>query len=276
MVLKLTLIRLFDFVIFYLNLKYMVKKVYQWAKNRLTPAVFIVVLINVFVALLFAVIQLLTNVELQFTFSMYPTYSNDFHVYQLFTFMFVHSTDLLHVIMNVFFILMFAPFMERKLGATKFILAYFICAWMGFLFINYSYYKDKSIVEKSIRAIGINPNSIPLDNRHVVKLDYLSSLEPKEQKIVRDYNWITSKSNGASGALFGFIVFYLFLNLLNYRKIIYLLIGLYLVYGNVSLYFAFPRLSDGSVYAHLGGMFGGLLLTIWFFWNQKKTFLKKE
>jgi membrane associated rhomboid family serine protease len=49
-----------------------------------------------------------------------------------------------------------------------------------------------------------------------------------------------------------------------------------LVYDNVSLYFAFPRLSDGSVYAHLGGMFAGLLLTIWFFWNQKKTFLKKE
>lgn len=248
----------------------MFKKAINWTKARVTPAVFIVVLINLFIALLFTLIQFLTSNELQFTFSTYPTYSEYFHVYQLFTFMFVHSTDLMHVIMNVFFIVMFAPFMVRILGSSKFILAYFLMAWMGFLFINYSYHQNKYIIEKNILSEGIHPSQISLDNDHSVSIDYLSRLTPKKQTIVREYNHVTSKTNGASGALYGIIIFYLALNCLNHRKIIYLLFGVYLVSGNIYEFFLMAPLRNGSVYAHLGGMFGGILVVIWFLWNKKR------
>jgi membrane associated rhomboid family serine protease len=250
----------------------LMKKLKKFIQNRilinLTPAVKLIVLINIGVALFCYLFELITGYELQYLISIYPTYSEHFHFYQLFTFLFVHSTNPTHIIFNVLFLLLFAPFFERKFGFRKFIVGYFICAWIGFIFTNYSYYSDKEIVEKRISATGINPKTIPLNEMHEVDRIYFSQLNDKQQIAVEEYNNVTSKTNGASGALFGFTVFYLFLNILNYRKIIFIALGFHLLYGNLEAFLQPSSLMNGSCFAHFGGMIGGFLF-VCYYWITK-------
>lgn len=234
----------------------------------LTPAVKYIVLINIGVSLVCYLFELITGYELQYLISIYPTYSEHFHIYQLFTFLFVHSTNPAHIVFNVLYLLLFAPFFERKLGFRKFIVGYFICAWIGFIFINYSYHIDKETVEKRISAIGINPKTIPLNDTHEVDQIYFSMLNKKEKFAVEDYNYVTSKTHGASGALSGFIVFYLFLNILNYRKIIFNALGFFLLYINYESFLQPSSLINGSCMAHFGGMLGGFLF-VCYYWVYK-------
>jgi membrane associated rhomboid family serine protease len=241
--------------------------------DRLTPAVKYLLLINLGVSVFFYLFFLITGIELQYYFSIYPTYSEHFHLYQLFTFLFVHSTNPTHIVYNVLYLLLFAPFFERKFGFRKFIVGYFICAWIGFLFINYSYYRDKEIVEKRISATGINPKTIPLNEMHKVDQIYFSQLNEKEKIAVEEYNEVTSKTQGSSGALFGFVVFYLFLNSLNYRKILFVALGFHLLYSNLEVFFQPSSLSHGSCFAHFGGMLGGFLFVCYYWFNK---FMEKE
>ena len=255
----------------------LMKKLKNFIQNRilinLTPAVKLIVSINIGVALFCDLFELITGYELQYLISIYPTYSEHFHFYQLFTFLFVHSTNPTHIVFNVLFLLLFAPFFERKFGFRKFIVGYFICAWIGFIFINYSYYRDKEIVEKRISATGINPKTIPLNEMHEVDQIYFSKLNEKEKVAVEEYNDVTSKTQGSSGALFGFVVFYLFLNSLNYRKILFVALGFYLMYSNLEVFFQPSSLSHGSCFAHFGGMLGGFVC-VCFYWLNK--FMDKE
>ena len=250
------------------------KKIKSFIQNRivknLTPAVKYIVLINIGVSLLCFFFELIFGYELQFLISIYPTYSEHFHFYQLFTFLFVHSTNPTHIIFNVLYLLLFAPFFERKLGFRKFIIGYFICAWIGYIFINYSYYSDKEIVEKRISATGINPKTIPLDDRHKVDDVFFATLNEKQKIAVEEYNYVTSKTNGASGALFGFTVFYLFLNILNFKKIIFIALGFHLLYSNLEAFLEPSSLMNGSCLAHFGGMIGGFFFVCYYWFNQKK------
>jgi membrane associated rhomboid family serine protease len=250
------------------------KKLKDFIQNRimknLTPAVKYLVLINIGVFLLCLLFELIFGYELQFYISTYPTYSEHFHFYQLFTFLFVHSTNPTHLVFNVLYLLIFAPFFERKLGFRKFIIAYFVCAWIGFIFINYSYYQDKEIVEKRIIATGINPKTIRLNDRHEVDNAFFATLNEKQKIAVEEYNYVTSKTNGASGALFGYITFYLFLNILNFRKIIFNALGFYLLYSNLEVFLEPSSLMNGSCLAHFGGMLGGLLFILYYWLYQKR------
>ena len=250
------------------------KKITIFIQNRIvkniTPAVKYIVLINIGVSLLCLLFGLIFGYELQFYISAYPTYSEHFHFYQLFTFLFVHSTNPTHIIFNVLYLLLFAPFFERKLGFRKFIIGYFICAWIGYIFINYSYYSDKEIVEKRISAIGINPKTIPLDDRHKVDDVFFATLNEKQKIAVEEYNYVTSKTHGASGALFGFTVFYLILNILNFKKIIFIALGFHLLYSNLEAFLEPSSLMNGSCLAHFGGMIGGFLFVCYYWFYQKK------
>ncbi len=250
------------------------KKLKNFIQNRilinLTPAVKLIVSINIGVALFCYLFELITGYELQYLISTYPTYSEHFHVYQLFTFLFVHSTNPTHIVFNVLYLLLFAPFFERKLGFRKFIVGYFICAWIGFIFINYSYYRDKEIVEKRISATGINPNKIRLNDRHEVDDDYFATLNEKQKIAVKEFNFVTSKTNGASGALFGFTVFYLFLNILNYRKLLFVVLGFHILYSNLEVFLQPSSLMNGSCLAHFGGMLGGMLFLEYFWYTSFK------
>lgn len=237
-------------------------KIKNWIRNGLTPAVKIVVIINISVSLLFYFSEILVGFDPRYLFSAYPTYSNHFHVYQLLTFMFVHSTNPAHVIFNVLFLIIFSPSVEKKFGFRNYILIYMVCAWIGYLFINKSYAMNKEIVEKSIISLGINPEKIPLNERHEVNEEYMSKLNSKQKIAVEKYNYITSKTNGASGALYGIVLVYILINFFNFRKILFLALAFYFVYQNFENFLEPNDLINGSSFAHFGGMIGGLILGI--------------
>ena len=56
------------------------------------------------------------NYKLQNYLGFYPTYSENFNPLQLITDMFTHSTDVNHIFFNMLFFLIFAPFVENKIG----------------------------------------------------------------------------------------------------------------------------------------------------------------
>jgi membrane associated rhomboid family serine protease len=96
-------------------------------------------------------------------------------------------------------------------------------------------------------------------------------LNEKEKIAVEEYNYVKSKTHGASGALSGFIVFYLFLNILNYRKIILIALGFHLLYINYESFLQPSSLMNGSCIAHFGGMLGGFLFVCYYWLYQMKN-----
>jgi len=59
-------------------------------------------------------------------FGLYYFGSDNFHVYQLLTYMFMHGS-LLHVLMNMFMLWMFGSVIEQALGAKRFLFYYIFC-----------------------------------------------------------------------------------------------------------------------------------------------------
>jgi membrane associated rhomboid family serine protease len=189
--------------------------------------------------------------------------------------MFVHSIDPSHIVFNVLLLLVFSPFLEKKFGPRAFILIYVVCAWIGYIFINQSYLINKEIVEKRIISTGINIKDIRLNNRHEVDQNYLDKLNEKQSIAVQEYNHITSKTNGASGALFGIVVIYILLNLKNFKKIFFIALGFYMLYLNLDSFLEPSALTNGSCYAHFGGMLGGFIVVlISLFFDLKKSNLR--
>jgi len=219
--------------------------------------------INVFVYVLCLVVFDVSNVRLQNYLGMYPTYSDNFNPLQLITNMFTHSMGLSHLFFNMLFFLIFAPFVENKFGTKLFIVIYFICGFLGNVFVTYNYYESKPIIEKSINSVGINIKDIKVSN-FLVDESYLSTLSPNQSEVVKDYNNIISKTYGASSALFGIILIYLLFNITNIKKILYNILAIHLIYVVVNGFIYNSVITSGSDYSHVGGLFGGLLIYILF------------
>jgi hypothetical protein len=141
---------------------------------------------------------------------------------------------------------------------------------MGFVFINHSYYLNKSTIERDIVTVGIKPNSIKLDNENHVDSAYLSSLKRNQLESVKNYNHVTSKTHGSSGFMFGIIIMYLLYNWRNFKKIIPIFLGGYLIFQNIEELLLDDRILNGSIFAHFGGMFGGLICFIIFIIFENK------
>jgi len=239
-------------------------------KNTNTTGVRFVLFTCVLVYLIFFLVDLIFNYDLRFVFSAYPTYSENFHFYQIFTSLFVHSSNIIHILFNLIFLTIFIPFVEQKIGFKKLLFVIFFSGIIGFFFINYSYYLNKSIIEREIVSVGIDPNAIKLDNENHVDSAYLSSLKPNQIKSVENYNHVTSKTHGSSGFMFGIILMYLLYNWSNYKKIIPIFLGGYLIFQNIEELLLDEKITNGSVYAHFGGMLGGLICFIIFIIQEKK------
>jgi membrane associated rhomboid family serine protease len=223
--------------------------------------------INIFVYLLFLITNNLIGVKLHNYFGVYPTYSDNFNPIQIVSSMFVHKLDISHLFGNMLVFLIFAPFIEKKFGTKFFIFTYLICGVFAYTFINYSYLKNKPTIEQSIIKVGVNVEDIKITN-HSIDENYLSKLNRVQRNKVLDYQYVISKSYGASGAIGGMILIYMLFNIKNLKKILYILLGSYIVYLTMDGINQNNTLLNGSHYAHAGGMFGGLI--IYLFYKTKK------
>lgn len=173
--------------------------------------------------------------------------SNDFHLWQLVTYMFMHG-GYMHILMNMFMLWMFGMVMENVWGSKKFLLYYMVTGIGAGLcqeLAQYASYMAEGL--NHYQYVATEMGRIPMEN-------YLS-------------RWTTV---GASGAVYGVLLAF-GLTFPNERMfIIPIPIPLkakWIIFGSIAieLFSAMGTSNDGVAHlAHLGGMlFGYLLIRYW-------------
>jgi len=215
---------------------------------------FVVYIITVFVELSY-------KVRLQDYLGAYPTYSDNFNPLQIISRLFIHKSNITHLVINTIIFLIFSPFVENKFGTKRFIIVYLLCGIISYVFMDYASYKNKIKIESSITNVGVNISDIKIKN---FKIDdeYLSTLNLKQKNVVKLYSNVLTKTVGASSAISGIVFIYLFFNIRNFRKklpiILSILIGCYLTMNFIKSneFIITPN------YGHFGGLVGGILISL--------------
>ena len=183
--------------------------------------------------------------------------ASDFHIYQFFTYMFMHdsssfSSGITHIFFNMFSLWMFGILLERVMGAKRYIFFYLSCG-LGAALVQELVWQFAFGDLSGYTGVNTGTEVIPID---------------------QFYNFLITV--GASGAVFGILLAFgvLFPNIPIYIMFIpipvkakWVVIG----YGVVELLFGVTRTMDNVAhFAHLGGMlFGALIL---FYWKKKGVF----
>ncbi len=187
--------------------------------------------------------------------------ASDFNVLQVFTYMFMHSTqNFAHILFNMFTLFMFGGLLERTLGSKRFLFYYLSCG------------VGAALVQEAVWALtweGIFAKMMHVDSATFQQILAHSS---KEQVADALNSFITV---GASGAIFGVLLAFgmLFPNLPTYLMFIpvpikakWMVIG----YGVLELLIGLSQANDGVAhFAHLGGMLFGFII-IWY-WKKNNV-----
>ena len=173
--------------------------------------------------------------------------ASDFHVYQFFTYMFLHG-GFTHILFNMFALWMFGSVIERVWGPKKFLFYYIVCGVGAGLTQEMVQYADYAI--QGLAAYQyVNTGTVQMTTETYINL------------------WTTI---GASGAVYGILLAFgmifpnerLFIIPFPFPiKAKWLILG-YIV---IELFSAMSGPGDGVAHmAHLGGMlFGFLLIRYW-------------
>lgn len=192
--------------------------------------------------------------------------ASDFNLAQVFTYMFVHSTDgIAHLFFNMFTLFMFGITLERVLGGKRYLFFYLSCG-IG-----------AAIVQEIVwyfcwESIFIKP---------IANLNGISLLDAKEAirqavNMGHDLPFLNSLVTvGASGAIYGVLLAFgmIFPNRPLYLMFVpvpikakWMVIG----YGLIELALGLASARDGVAhFAHLGGMIFGFLI-LWY-WKRNGT-----
>lgn len=211
--------------------------------------------------------------------------SENFHVFQIFTYMFLHA-DFGHVFFNMFALFMFGPMLEHFWGPKKFLIFYLVTGLgAAFIYSLVTFYKMYEL-QNAISVYVANPNpdafvifvnKFGLRNFNFVNEFAQNSSDPL--LINRSLQFVNEvfivKSNvpmiGASGAVFGILMAYgmtfpqteLFIFPLPFPIKAWVYVT---CYGIIELYSG-VRASEGdnvAHFAHLGGMiFAFIMIRMW-------------
>ena len=174
--------------------------------------------------------------------------ASDFHVYQLFTYMFMHG-NFWHLFFNMFALWMFGNTLENSWGPKRFLLFYILCGLGAGLMQEGVQYIEYVTKLSSYQNVNMGGAIIPMS-------EYL--------------NYMTTV--GASGAVYGLLLAFgmMFPNSLIYLyfaipiKAKWFVIG----YAVIELLNGIGASGDqGAHFAHLGGMLVGLIIIL--IWRKK-------
>lgn len=191
------------------------------------------------------------NIDLQNILGLHFILSDDFKLYQLITYMFIHSTPSpTHIFFNMFAVYMFGRIIENTWGPSKFLTYYLITGIGAAAVQQLAWWFDlRELLSSTYEAVNIGGMTI------ISKADFLNQLV----------------TIGASGAVFGILLafgmlypnvplFIMFIPIPIKAK--YIVIG----YGIIELFSGISNFTGDNVahFAHLGGMlFGYLLIKLW-------------
>lgn len=261
---------------------------------RLTPTVKVILIINFALFGLEAFLRL----PLGDIFGMRVIFSDDFAIYQPFTYMWMHG-GFNHIIGNMLAVFFFGPMLETAWGSKRFLQFYLICGIGAGVLFGAVDFIEKYPLKQDAEAYTQNPNPddfytfiLDHDVRSYGAYDWFESMynlheqyadNPENQALAnatvssvnRVYEEVIGINMvGASGAVFGILLAFamLFPNTQIYIYFLFPVKAKYLVlfYGLYELYSEFQRTPGDNVahLAHLGGMLVAfILLKIW----QKDT-----
>ena len=192
----------------------------------------------------FLAMTLLDEIRIYELFALFPVPSPFFEIWQPVTYMFMHG-DFSHLFFNMFALWMFGRGLEQELGTKRFLIYYLVC--------------------------GIGAALVQLGTAQI-DLMRLSDASIAYQQ------YLCTPTVGASGAVFGLL---LALGMLHPNATIMLLIPpipmkakwFVIIYGLVELIFGVSgRMDSVAHFAHIGGMFWGWLLLMWWKYQDGKRY----
>ena len=172
----------------------------------------------------------------------------DFHIYQFFTYMFMHA-NLSHLFFNMFALWMFGRTLEYELGTKRFLTYYFVC------------------------GIGAALVQLAMAEIDIARLAEGSQLY---------WQYLCAPTLGASGSVFGLLLAF---GMLHPNATIMLLFPpipmkakwFVIIYGLIELLFGISgRMDNVAHFAHLGGMFWGWLLLLWWRYQARRRFYQNN
>ena len=200
-----------------------------------SPAVFNLLIAN---AVAYLAVMLLSNETLYGLFALFPIESPFFKIWQPVTYMFLHG-GFSHLFFNMFALWMFGRGLEQEMGTKRFLIYYFVCG-IG-----------AALVQLAMAEIDI----ATIDSAHELMM------------------YLCTPTVGASGAVFGLLLAF---GMLHPNDVIMLMIPpipmkakwFVVLYGVIELLLIIFSPNDGVAhFAHLGGMFFGWLLLLW--WQRR-------
>ena len=205
------------------------------------PAVLNLLIANFIV---YMAMMLLDENRIYELFALFPVKSPWFEIWQPLTYMFMHG-NFSHLFFNMFALWTFGRGLEQEMGTKRFLIYYFVCG---------------------IGAALVQLGTAELD---LLRMPFMSLA-------YQQYLW--TPTVGASGAVFGLLLAF---GMLHPNATIMLLIPpiplkakwFVVVYGLIELIFGVTGSFDSVAhYAHLGGMFWGWLLLMWWRRQDRKRF----
>lgn len=207
-----------------------------------TPVVYNLLIANVVAYL--ATMLLDTN-QMYALFALFPIGSPFFEVWQPITYMFLHG-DFSHIFFNMFALWMFGRGLEMEIGSKRFFIYYFTC------------------------GIGAALVQLGMAEVDIMNMESQGAI----------WNYMLTPTVGASGAVFGLLLAF---GMMHPNATIMLLIPpipmkakwFVVIYGIIELLLIIFQAQDGIAhFAHLGGMFWGWLLML--FWQRRDRNRNKE
>jgi membrane associated rhomboid family serine protease len=203
--------------------------------------------------------------------ALYPFQSEAFQPWQLVTHFFMHSThSIMHIVFNMFALVMFGSHLERIWGPQRFLLYYFVSA-LGAALLHglVSYLRIEQVMA------GMSPaevNEVLANGRDAI----LKGYNYNNLGMAQLNGMLNTPMVGASGAVFGILAgfAYLFPNtelMLMFPPIPIKAKWFVLGYAALELYLGFANNPYDNVahFAHLGGALFGFGLV--YYWQRNKN-----
>lgn len=210
-------------------------------RPKTPPAVLNLLIAN---CVVFLAMMLLDENRIYELFALFPVPSPWFEIWQPVTYMFMHG-NFSHLFFNMFALWMFGRGLEQEMGTKHFLVYYFVC------------------------GIGAGLVQLGMAQIDLMRLSDMS---------IAYHQYLWTPTVGASGAVFGLLLAF---GMLHPNATIMLLIPpipmkakwFVVIYGLVELFFGVSGSMDSVAhFAHLGGMFWGWLLLMWWRYQHRKRY----
>lgn len=235
---------------------------FQNIMRALPPVTKNLIIINFIVWLAMMVIPRSLGVDVMKFGALHYIEAPDFNILQLFTYMFMHSTQsFAHILFNMFSLFMFGITLERLFGAKRFLLFYISCG-LG-----------AALIQEGVWALTL-PDMIirGLAEANHTSIDAIRQwVAAQPQILTNNYDFFTTI--GASGAIYGVLLAF---GMLFPDRPLYLMFipvpikAKWMIVGFVilELLIGLSSANDGVAhFAHLGGMLVGFLIIL--YWKKR-------